>query len=157
MIKLSENFLEKYSRQIIIEKIGLAGQKKISNSSILVVGCGGLGTSVSQYLAMSGIGKITLIDDDSVSLSNLNRQTLFMESDIGKKKSLILSERLRKINPTAKIEPLDLRIEDKNIIKIFKNFKMIIDCSDNFKTRYLINKVCFREKKNIDLGSITKF
>ena len=121
----------------------LQDKKKISNSSILVVGCGGLGTSVSQYLAMSGIGKITLIDDDSVSLSNLNRQTLFMESDIGKKKSLILSERLRKINPTAKIEPLDLRIEDKNIIKIFKNFKMIIDCSDNFKTRYLINKVCF--------------
>ncbi len=157
MVKLSENFLEKYSRQIIIEKIGLAGQKKISNSSILVVGCGGLGTSVSQYLAMSGIGKITLIDDDSVSLSNLNRQTLFMESDIGKKKSLILSERLRKINPTAKIEPLDLRIEDKNIIKIFKNFKMIIDCSDNFKTRYLINKVCFRKKKILISAALQNF
>ena len=104
MIKFNDKTLERFSRQIIIDKVGIKGQKKIVNTSLAIIGCGGLGTSAAQYLTMAGIGGVFLADDDIVSLSNLNRQTLFMESDIGKKKSLILSERLRKINPTAKIE-----------------------------------------------------
>jgi len=157
MNKSTEKFLEKYSRQIIIDKIGIVGQKKIANSSILIIGCGGLGTSASQYLAMSGIGHITLVDDDSITLSNLNRQTLFFENDIGKKKSLILSEQLKKINPIAKIESIDLRVNDKNIKKISKHFDIILDCSDNFKTRYLINKFCFFNKKILILAALQNF
>ena len=93
-----EYFLEKYSRQIIMEQIGVEGQKRIYNSSICIVGCGGLGTSAAQYLSMSGIGKLTLIDDDSIVLSNLNRQTLFTEKDIGASKSKVLSEKIKRIN-----------------------------------------------------------
>ena len=84
MSKLTDKQTEKYSRQIIIEKIGLSGQKKILNSSICIVGCGGLGSSAAQYLSMTGIGNIMLIDNDLINLSNLNRQTLFFEKDIGK-------------------------------------------------------------------------
>ena len=84
---LDQKNLEKYSRQLIIEQIGLKGQKKIFNTSVCIVGCGGLGTSVSQYLAMAGIGKFHLIDSDKIELSNLNRQVMYMESDIGKNKA----------------------------------------------------------------------
>ena len=90
MNNLKDEFLEKYSRQIIIDEVGLKGQKKICNASISIIGCGGLGTSAAQYLSMSGIGSFTLIDNDIISLSNLNRQTLFEEKDIGKKNHLFL-------------------------------------------------------------------
>ena len=98
-----EYFLEKYSRQIIINKVGVEGQKKIYNSSICIVGCGGLGTSAAQYLSMSGIGKLVLIDHDSIILSNLNRQTLFTEKDIGESKCKVLSEKIKNINESINI------------------------------------------------------
>ena len=103
MSKLTDKQTEKYSRQIIIKKIGISGQKKILNSSVCIVGCGGLGTSAAQYLSMSGVGHFYLIDDDTIDLSNLNRQTLFTEKDIGKSKSKTLSEKLKKVNSSAKI------------------------------------------------------
>ena len=103
MPKLTDKQIEKYSRQIIIEKIGLSGQKKILNSSICIVGCGGLGSSAAQYLSMTGIGNIMLIDNDIINLSNLNRQTLFFERDIGKFKVDTLKKNLQEINPEAKI------------------------------------------------------
>ena len=90
--------LEKYSRQIIIDEIGEKGQLKIINSKIAIIGCGGLGTSAAQYLSMSGVGQFFLIDNDKIDLSNLNRQTLFTEKEIGKSKSKILSAKLKKIN-----------------------------------------------------------
>ena len=104
MPKLTEKQTEKYSRQIIIEKIGMSGQKKIFKSSICIVGCGGLGSSAAQYLSMTGVGNIMLIDHDLINLSNLNRQTLFFEKDIGKYKVDTLQKNLKEINPEAKIE-----------------------------------------------------
>ena len=110
-----EYFLEKYSRQIIMEQIGVEGQKRIYNSSICIVGCGGLGTSAAQYLSMSGIGKLTLIDDDSIVLSNLNRQTLFTEKDIGASKSKVLSEKIKRINKSIIVNYYQEKVKEDNI------------------------------------------
>ena len=153
---LSDKHLEKYSRQIIIDKIGLDGQKKILDSSICIIGCGGLGTSASQYLAMSGIGKLMLVDDDRITLSNLNRQTLFTEKDIGKLKTVVLSENLQKINPLARIEVTNKKVSSRNISNIISDYGIILDCTDNFKSRYIINKYSVKQKKVFSKLCITK-
>ena len=153
---LSDKDLERFSRQIIIDKIGFEGQKKLNNSSILIVGCGGLGTSASQYLAMSGIGKITLLDDDIINLSNLNRQTLFQEKDIGKFKVKVLASRLKKINQNITIKTFCERLE-KSTNHINLSYDVILDCSDNFETRYLINKICFNQKKKLISAALQNF
>ncbi len=96
MTKLSDKQIEKYSRQIIIDSFGISGQKKIIGTKVLIIGCGGLGTSAAQYLSMAGIGNLGLVDDDCITLSNLNRQTLFTEDDIGKKKVEVLEKKNKK-------------------------------------------------------------
>ena len=157
MPKLTDKQTEKYSRQIIIEKIGISGQKKILNSSICIVGCGGLGSSAAQYLSMTGIGNIMLIDDDFINLSNLNRQTLFFEKDIGKYKVEILKKNLKEINPEAKIKVSKKKINKKNIHSYLSAYKIILDCTDNFQSRYIINEYCFKKKKNTGKCSTSKF
>jgi len=147
MPKLTEKQTEKYSRQIIIEKIGMSGQKKIFNSSICIVGCGGLGSSAAQYLSMTGVGNIMLIDHDLINLSNLNRQTLFFEKDIDKYKVDTLQKNLKEINPEAKIEISKIKINKKNIDNYLSAYRIILDCTDNFQSRYLINEYCFKKKK----------
>ena len=157
MRNLNSRDLEKFSRQIIIDKIGITGQKKIIDSSVCVIGCGGLGTSASQYLAMTGIGEIMLIDNDIIDLSNLNRQALFFEKDIGKSKVKVLSENLKKINNTIKIKYLKKKITKKNIVELLPNFKFILDCTDNFKSKYIINEYCFKKKKTLVSCAIQNF
>ena len=147
MSKLTEKQTEKYSRQIIIEKIGMNGQKKIFNSSVCIVGCGGLGSSAAQYLSMTGVGNIALIDHDLINLSNLNRQTLFFEKDIGKYKADTLQKNLKQINPEAKVEISKRKINKKNIDNYLSAYKIILDCTDNFESRYLINEYCLKKKK----------
>ena len=142
-----EYFLEKYSRQIIMEQIGVEGQKRIYNSSICIIGCGGLGTSAAQYLSMSGIGKLVLIDDDSIVLSNLNRQTLFTEKDIGASKCKVLSEKIKKINKSVIVDYHQKKINETNIDLYLGNCGIILDCTDNFKSRLIINKFCHNKKK----------
>ena len=137
MSSLNNKQIEKYSRQIMIDKIGLEGQKKICDASICIIGCGGLGTSAAQYLVMTGINKILLVDNDKVNLSNLNRQTLFYEKDIGKPKVEVLSSKLNKINPSLKLEINKKKISRLNIKRILLNYKIVLDCTDNFKSRYL--------------------
>ena len=111
MINISEKNFEKYSRQIMMDKIGVSGQKKIMKSSICIIGCGGLGTTTAQYLAMTGVGKILLIDFDNIELSNLNRQISFLETDIGKNKAEILKKNILKINAE-----LDVSFREKKIL-----------------------------------------
>ena len=147
MKKFSDETLERYSRQIIIDNIGIEGQEKIMNTSISIIGCGGLGTTAAQYLTMSGIGEILLIDDDSVSLSNLNRQTLFSEKDLGKSKAEVLKKNLKKINSKSKFKSQTSRVNKKNISKFLEQYNIILDCSDNFETRYLINQYAFQKRK----------
>ena len=157
MTLLSEKELEKYSRQILIEKVGIEGQEKIKTSSVLLIGCGGLGTSAAQYLVMAGVGKIKIIDFDSVELSNLNRQTLLLEEDIGLKKTEAIAKRLKRINSTSEVITQTKKIQKHNINKYLKPYKIILDCTDNFKTRYLINKYCHKNKKILISAALQSF
>ena len=157
MPKLTDKQTEKYSRQIIIEKIGISGQKKILKSSICIVGCGGLGSSAAQYLSMAGVGNIMLIDNDLINLSNLNRQTLFFEKDIGKYKVDTLKKNLQEINPEAKIKISKRKISKKNIDNYLSAYKIILDCTDNFQSRYIINEYCFKKKKILVSAALQNF
>ena len=157
MSKLSNKQIEKYSRQIIIDSFGTTGQKKIIGTKVLIIGCGGLGTSAAQYLSMAGVKYLGLVDDDSISLSNLNRQTLFTECDIGKKKVEVLEKRIKEINPDSSIYKLKTKLKRSNIEKTFHDYEYILDCSDNFKTRFLINEFCYKMKKFLVTASIQNF
>ena len=152
-----EYFLEKYSRQIIINKVGVEGQKRIYNSSICIVGCGGLGTSAAQYLSMSGIGKLVLIDHDSIILSNLNRQTLFTEKDIGASKCKVLSEKIKNINESITINYHQKKINESNVDLYLGNSQIILDCTDNFESRLIINKFCHNKKKILVSAALQNF
>lgn len=157
MSKLSNKQIEKYSRQIIIDSFGISGQKKIIGTKVLIIGCGGLGTSAAQYLSMAGVKYLGLVDDDIISLSNLNRQTLFTENDIGKKKVEILEKRIKDINPDSSIHKLKTKLKRTNIEQIFYDYEYILDCSDNFKTRFLINEFCYKMKKILVTASLQNF
>ena len=152
-----EYFLEKYSRQIIINKVGVEGQKKIYNTSICIVGCGGLGTSAAQYLSMSGIGKLVLIDHDSIILSNLNRQTLFTEKDIGESKCKVLSEKIKNINESININYHQKKINESNVEFYLGTCPIILDCTDNFESRLIINKFCHHKKKILVSAALQNF
>lgn len=157
MSKLSNKQIEKYSRQIIIDSFGISGQKKIIGTKVLIIGCGGLGTSAAQYLSMAGIGHLGLVDDDSITLSNLNRQTLFTEDDIGGNKVEVLEKKIRDINPESSIFKLKTKLKRNNIEKTFSDYQYILDCSDNFQTRFLINEFCHKMKKVLITAALQNF
>jgi len=156
-MKFSNKQIDRYSRQIILKKIGTIGQKKLLKSSVLIVGAGGLGSPIAIYLAASGIGKIGIIDKDNVEISNLTRQIIFSTNDIKKQKSSIAISKLKKINPDIKLQSFSKKLTIKNINKIAKNFDLIVDGSDNFRTRFLINDYCLKSKKILVSGAISKF
>ena len=156
-MKFTEKQTKRYSRQIILKKIGAAGQKKLCRSNVLVVGVGGLGSPIAIYLAAMGIGKIGIIDKDKVDISNLSRQIIFTTNDIKKKKSSTAINKLKKINPEIQLQSFYEKLNIKNINKIAKNYNIIVDGSDNFRTRFLINDYCFRTKKILISGAISKF
>jgi len=156
-MKFTNRQIDRYSRQIILKKIGIVGQKKIAKSSVLIVGAGGLGSPIAIYLAALGIGKIGIIDKDVVELSNLNRQIIFDVRDINKKKSLSAIKKLKKINPDIKYISFSKKLTAMNINKIIKKFDLIVDGSDNFRTRFLINDYCLKNKKILVSGAISKF
>ena len=148
---------KRFEKQIILKKIGISGQKKILNSKVLIVGIGGLGCPLLTYLAASGVGRIGIVDYDKVEISNLNRQTLFAQSDIGKFKVNQAKKNIKKINSKIKILPFNLKLNANNIKKVLKDFNIICDGTDNFKTRYLINDECKRSKKILISAAISKF
>ena len=154
---LNKSQIERFSRQIILKNIGAKGQKKILSSKILVVGLGGLGCPAAESLVRAGIGTIGLIDNDIVNLSNIHRQSLFNSKDIKKSKVRVAEKKLKSINPLTKIKTYKSRLSEKNIRKIFKNYELIIDGSDNFKTKFLINDYCKKLKKKLVTGAISKF
>ena len=154
---IDDYLLERYSRQIIINEIGIEGQKKIFDSSVIIVGCGGLGTSAGQYLSMSGVGSLTFIDNDKIVLSNLNRQTLFTDNDIGENKARALSRKIKKINRFSKISCIEKEVTSKNIDKLINTDSIVLDCTDNFETRFLINKFCHMHKKILVSAAIQNF
>ena len=149
--------IERFSRQLVLKNIGAKGQKKILSSKVLVVGIGGLGCPAAENLVRAGIGTIGLIDNDIVNLSNIHRQSLFNSKDIKKPKVSVAAKKLREINPLSKIKIYKSRINVKNIEGIIKNYEIIIDGSDNFKTKFLINDYCVKYKKKLITGAISKF
>ncbi len=156
-MKFTKKQIERYSRQIILKKIGVIGQKKLLKSSVLIVGTGGLGSPIAIYLTALGIGKIGIVDYDKVEISNLARQIIFTNSDINKKKSTAAISKLKQINPDIKFKSFKKKLTSKNINHIAENFDLIVDGSDNFKTRFLINDYCLMKKKILVSGAISKF
>ena len=156
-MKFTKKQIDRYSRQIILKKIGVAGQKKLLKSSVLIVGAGGLGSPIEIYLAALGIGKIGIVDKDNVEISNLSRQIIFTTSDIKKNKSSTAINKLRKINPDLQLQSFSKNLTMQNINQVAKNFDLIVDGSDNFSTRFLINDYCLENKKILVSGAISKF
>ena len=156
-MKFTKKQIDRYSRQIILKKIGVSGQKKLMNSSVLIIGAGGLGSPVAIYLTALGIGKIGIVDKDKVEISNLARQIIFENNDLKKDKSNRAINKLKKINSDVKFESFNKNLTIMNINQIAKKYDLIIDGSDNFRTRFLINDYCFKKKKILVSGAISKF
>ena len=152
----NKKLVERYSRQIVLKNVGPIGQKKIITSKVLVVGAGGLGCPVIDYLSRAGVGNIGVVDNDKVNISNIHRQSLYSSKDIGKFKVNVVKQKIKLINPQVKIKTFKVRIEKKNIEKIFKNYHFIIDGSDNFKTKFLLNKYSLKYNKILIVGAISK-
>ena len=155
--QLKKNLIERFSRQIVLKDIGILGQKKILSSKVLIVGMGGLGCPAVEFLTRAGIGSLGIVDYDKVSLSNLHRQSLYEKSHIGKSKVLVVKKILRRINPHTKIQSYNLKLNNINFKKIINKYDYIIDGSDNFRTKFLLNDFCLKYKKFLFSGAISKF
>lgn len=154
-IKLNDKQLERYARHIVLPEIGLKGQEKLLSSSVLVLGAGGLGSSVLTYLASSGIGTIGIVDYDDVALSNLHRQTIYNTDDLNQSKVISVKEKIKKINPEIKVLTYNEKLDKVNIKKIFSKFEIIIDGLDNFSDKFLVNDFSvLLNKKLIHAGVI---
>ena len=156
-LKLNKNQIERYSRQIILKSIGALGQKKIIQSKVLIIGMGGLGCPVAEFLTRAGIGFLGIVDSDNVDISNLHRQTLYDIGDLKKPKVKAASKKLKKINPNTKVFIHKIRLNKNNFTKIIKKYDYIVDGSDNFKTKFLINDFCLKFEKILITGAISKF
>jgi len=154
---LNKNQIERYSRQIVLKDVGVVGQKKIINSKILIVGAGGLGCPIADYLTRAGVGTIGIADFDKVNLSNIHRQNLYNLNDIGKYKVDVVKEKIKSINSIIKIKTYKKKINNKNFNNIIRFYDIIVDGSDNFKTKFLLNKYSIKYKKTLIVGAISKF
>ena len=155
--KLNKNQIERFSRQIILKNIGPLGQKKIIQSKVLIIGMGGLGCPVAEFLTRAGIGFLGIVDYDFVELSNIHRQSLYDINDIKKSKVSAAQKKLKKINSNTKVNCYKIKLNKNNYYKIIKNYDYIVDGSDNFKTKFLINDFCKISKKFLVTGAISKF
>ena len=154
---LNKSSLIRYSRQIVLKNVGTFGQKKIINSKVLIIGAGGLGCPVADLLARSGVGEIGIMDYDKVSLSNIHRQTLYTAKDVNKFKVDVVKKKLNLINKCIKINTYNRKASEKNLINIINKYDIIVDGSDNFKTKFLLNKYSLKFKKILIVGAISKF
>ena len=149
--------LDRYSKQIILKKFGIIGQKKIMSSKVLIIGMGGLGCPLALYLSGLGIGKIGLVDNDKIELSNLNRQIIFNYHDIGKYKVDIAKKKIKNLNKDILIKSYKVRLNKKNILNIIKDFDIICDGTDNFETRLLVNDFCLKKRKVLISAAVSGF
>lgn len=157
MDKFSEEQIERYSRQIILDEIGGAGQKKLLQAKVLIVGVGGLGSPAAYYLAAAGVGTIGIVDSDKVELNNLQRQILHSTPKVGVPKVESAASTLNQLNPDVKVIPYPVRLTSENAQKIIREYDCILDGSDNFPTRYLVNDACVLEKKPLVHAGILRF
>lgn len=156
-VELSKDEILRYSRHLIMPDVGMAGQKKLKAASVLIIGTGGLGSPLSLYLAAAGVGRIGLVDFDQIDFTNLQRQVLYHTSDVGRPKIQVAKERINAINPHVEVAVHEARLTSENALDILKAYDVIIDGTDNFPTRYLVNDACVLLKKPNVYGSIFQF
>lgn len=154
---LSQDEILRYSRHLIMPEVGMEGQEKLKKSSILLIGCGGLGSPLSMYLAAAGIGRLGLVDFDLTDFTNLQRQVAFSTSDVGRPKVEATRDRINQINPNVQVDTYREKLSSENVKKLFAPYDIIIDGTDNFPTRYLTNDACVFLKKPNVYGSIFRF
>ena len=154
---LSAAETNRYSRHLLLPEIGVPGQQKLKAARVLVVGCGGLGCPVLQYLAAAGVGTLGLLDFDTVDDSNLQRQVLYAPADVGRPKAVVATEKLRAQNPFIALQTHQILLSADNALSLFADYDLVVDCSDNFATRYLVNDACVVLGKPLVFGAIFKF
>ncbi|MBD2722980.1 molybdopterin-synthase adenylyltransferase MoeB [Hymenobacter armeniacus] len=147
----------RYSRHLLLPEIGPAGQQRMKAARVLVVGCGGLGCPVLQYLAAAGVGTLGLLDFDTVDDSNLQRQVLYATADVGRPKAVVAAEKLAAQNPFITLQTHQMLLSSDNVLDLFAPYDLVVDCSDNFATRYLVNDACVMLGKPLVFGAIFKF
>jgi molybdopterin/thiamine biosynthesis adenylyltransferase/rhodanese-related sulfurtransferase len=156
-MQLSNDEIRRYSRHLILPEVGMAGQKKICSTSVLCIGAGGLGSPIAMYLAAAGIGKIGIVDFDTVDFSNLQRQLLHGTSDVGRPKAESAKETIAQLNPGVEVVIHNTRLTSENAMEIIAQYDIVVDGTDNFPTRYLTNDACVLLKKPNVYGSIFRF
>ncbi|MFV8336977.1 HesA/MoeB/ThiF family protein [Flavobacterium sp. RSP29] len=155
-MSIIQDFL-RYNRQMMLPEIGDSGQKKLKNATVLVIGAGGLGCPILQYIATAGVGTIGIVDFDKIELHNLHRQILYTEQQVGKSKALTAKSVLETLNPLIHVIAFEEKLTVENAAKIIMGFDVIVDGCDNFETRYLVNDTCVTLGKSLIYGSILKF
>ncbi|MCW8879812.1 MAG: molybdopterin-synthase adenylyltransferase MoeB [Kangiellaceae bacterium] len=154
---LTDEQLLRYSRQILLPKIDIDGQQKLIDSHVLVIGLGGLGSPVAMYLAAAGVGELTLVDDDKVDLSNLQRQIVHSTESIGTSKVESAEQTIKRLNPDCKVNIINSRISESKLNELAKEITVIVDCCDNFDTRFMLNRVGFNSKKTLVSGAAIRW
>ena len=147
----------RYQRQIILPDFGQEGQKKLSESSVFIIGAGGLGVPVLQYLTAAGVGHIGIIDNDKVDTTNLHRQVIYTEAEVGQSKATLAHKKMQELNSDIRIEAILSSFNSDNALEIIDPFDVVIDCTDNFPTRYLANDACFLKEKPLIYGAIYRW
>jgi adenylyltransferase/sulfurtransferase len=156
-VELSVEEVRRYGRHLIMPEVGMDGQKKLKAASVLLIGAGGLGSPLGLYLAAAGVGRIGIVDFDVVDYSNLQRQVLYSTKDVGRPKLASAKERLEGINPFVKVETYEMHLSSENALGLFSSYDIIVDGTDNFPTRYLVNDACVITGKPNVYGSIFRF
>ncbi len=154
---LRDEQIERYSRQLILSQVGGKGQEKLFQAKVLLIGAGGLGSPCAYYLAAAGIGKLGIVDSDKVELNNLQRQILHSTPDVGRPKVISAQEKLQNLNPDVEVVPYEVRLTSQNIMEIIKDYDVVVDGSDNFPTRYLVNDACVLSRKPLFHAGILRF
>ena len=149
--------LDRYHRQMILPQVGPEGQERLKRASVVVVGAGGLGVPVLQYLVAAGVGRVGVVEMDRVEVSNLHRQVLYTTEDVGEPKALVAQKRLQALNPLVRVEAYPVRLTSENALEILRPYDLVVDASDNFPTRYLVNDACVLLGKPNVYGSIFRF
>lgn len=154
---MNDEQLLRYSRHLLLDDIDIAGQERLLNSHVLIIGAGGLGSACAPYLAAAGVGKITLVDHDHVELTNLQRQIMHQQESIGMSKVASGKRFLKSLNPTCQVEALEKRVDELLLKALIGEVDVVVDCTDNFSTRHLINRVCVSYRKVLISGAALRF
>jgi adenylyltransferase/sulfurtransferase len=156
-LDFTEDEIHRYSRHIVLPEVGGVGQKRLNQASVLVVGAGGLGSPVAFYLAAAGVGRIGIVDNDVVDISNLQRQILHRTADVGRKKVESAQDTLHALNPNLEIVPYDLRLNASNILSLIREYDVVAEGSDNFPTKFLVNDACVMTDTPLSMAGIFRF